>query len=270
MNNDILDEIKKVELTILCVFDDFCKKNSISYSLYAGTALGAIRHKGFIPWDDDIDIAMSRDQFDLFCKKWLEHPVSGFYLDSFFNEKYCGTCHAKLRKTGTIFLSKGEDIKKGNHGIWIDIFPLDKISTNKRARIKKLLVASCLTLLTRVNTSNKDECIEKRIVRTVFKIIPFYVRKIMIIYFHNWLLNHMNDGISNGYEWKSLSTFDVMHYISFDSTLVNGYVEVEFCKRLFPLFKNYDMMLTCTFGDYMKLPPESERICKHNPVQIQI
>ena len=82
MDNKLLRDLQLTELEILKVVHKFCEKNDIKYSLYAGTALGAVRHKGFIPWDDDVDIVMTRDEFEKFCLKWKQNPVEGYYFQN--------------------------------------------------------------------------------------------------------------------------------------------------------------------------------------------
>lgn len=119
MNDHDLKILQEVELEILSVVDDFCKKHRIPYSLYAGTALGAVRHRGFIPWDDDVDIAMTRENLNKLILAWKKNPLSGYYLETCLDDPYCGTSHVKLRKDDTILLSKGEDETKGHHGIWL-------------------------------------------------------------------------------------------------------------------------------------------------------
>ena len=80
MENNILKQLQKVELEILKDFHDFCIKNNIKYSLYAGTALGAVRHKGFIPWDDDVDVVMTPENYSKFVKCWYDNPINGYYF----------------------------------------------------------------------------------------------------------------------------------------------------------------------------------------------
>lgn len=269
MDNNTLKKLQDVEYTILCIIDEFCSKHEIHYSLYAGTALGAVRHGGFIPWDDDVDLAMTRDEFDKFCHEWMKHPVEGYYLESILTDDHCGTCHAKVRKNGTVLLSKGEIEAEGNHGIWVDIFPLDKISLEERIRTKKYKLGREIILLTRANVNSTNDSFKKKMTRNIFRLIPHPLRIKRIRRDHLWLLNHMDDGIEIGYEWKSMSTIENISKVHFSPDLASGYTTIQFNGRNFPVFENYDAMLKDTFGDYMKLPPEAERVCKHNPVKIR-
>ena len=269
MDNVTLKKLQGTELSILCSIDDYCRKYGINYSLYAGTALGAVRHGGFIPWDDDIDLAMTRTEFDRFCKTWMRHPVEGYHLESILTDDYCGTCHAKIRKDGTVFLSKGEEEKAGHHGIWVDVFPLDKVSVNPKIRSKKYRIGKEIILLTRANAGSKIDGLSKKIARGALRIIPRSIRMKKLFALHTWLLDHMEDGNELGYEWKSMSTMDNIKKLSFPPDLAFGYTTIEFEGRAFPVFEQYEEMLKYTFGDYMKLPPESDRVCKHNPVKVQ-
>lgn len=270
MDELTLKKLQDTEYGILCVVDDFCKKHGIAYSLYAGTALGGVRHGGFIPWDDDIDIAMTRSEFDRFCKAWEAEPVKGYYLESILTDDRCGACHAKVRKDGTLFLSEGQRENRGHHGIWVDIFPMDKIATDRKIHAKKYRVGRKIVLLTRANADiRENDSLAKKAVRIVFRMIPRTVRNKMIRNSHRWLLEHMEDGVNGGYEWKSMSTLDSIREVFFLPNLVSGYTTIAFEGRKFPIFENYEDMLRCTYGDYMQLPPESERVCKHNPVKIK-
>ena len=269
MDDTTLKKLQSTEYEILCTIDDFCNRHGIHYSLYAGTALGAVRHNGFIPWDDDVDLAMTRNEFDSFCNEWVMHPVEGYYLESILTDDHCGTCHAKVRKNKTVFLSKGEIESEGHHGIWVDIFPLDKVPFDKKIRAKKYRFGREIILLTRANVNCSQDSFMKKVIRTVLRIIPNSLRSNRIRKLHYWLLNHMEEGVEGGYEWKSMSTMENIIKLRFSPELTSGYTQIGFNGRSFSVFNHYEDMLQDTFGDYMKLPPKSERTCKHNPVKVQ-
>lgn len=133
MEKYVLETLQNTEYEILCAIDLFCKVNGIRYSLYGGTLIGAVRHQGFIPWDDDIDIVMLRDQYTKFCESWKANPISGYYLENYETDFYTQNTHTKIRKNGTVLLSDVEDESIGHHGIWIDIFVMDKVSEDPEA-----------------------------------------------------------------------------------------------------------------------------------------
>ncbi len=269
MDTDTLKQLQDVEFGILCVIDDFCNTYGIKYSLYAGTALGAVRHGGFIPWDDDIDLTMTRPEFDRFCKTWMSHPVAGYHLESILTDDHCGTCHAKVRKDGTILLSNGEIEEEGHHGIWVDIFPLDKVSLDAKIRAKKYKIGREIILLARANVGSTIDDFKKKIVRAAFHIVPRNIRMNRLKKLHLWLIDHMEDGNEAGYEWKSMSTMDNIIKLYYPPDLDSGYTKISFNGKDFSVFEHYEDMLTYNFGDYMKLPPASEQVCKHNPVKVQ-
>ena len=132
LTNKELKKLQKIELELLIEFDRICNKHNLKYVLVGGTLIGAIRHKGFIPWDDDIDISMPRNDYNKFIeiqKKELNH--NKYYFQSMETNKNFGLPFGKLRRKDSIYCESTCPIARNEQGIWIDIFPIDKISDNK-------------------------------------------------------------------------------------------------------------------------------------------
>ena len=124
-DKETLDKLHQVELEILDDFVSVCEKHKLRYFLTGGTMLGAIRHKGFIPWDDDIDIGMPREDYDKFIKIGSEALGNKYTLDCFeLNKKYY-LPFAKIKKNNTIFDEGLDD--KNHKGIFIDIIPFENV-----------------------------------------------------------------------------------------------------------------------------------------------
>ena len=264
MDQTLLKKLQITELEILIKFDKFCSSHEIKYSLFAGTAIGAVRHKGFIPWDDDIDIVMTRKEYNRFIEAIADRPIEGLSVDSPELNENCSISHAKLIKNGTMLLSKGEYEDIGNHGIWVDIFPLDKVTDETKKKVYK--IGKQIILLTRARTKNKNDSIIKRVIRFLVGLIPSYVVKRRI---NNYLDELMeNDQTTNeNYKWTELAATYTFKYL-FDGDMMEKMHRTEYEGYEFLIVDDYDSMLRQMYGDYMKLPPESERQIKHQPVKI--
>ena len=265
MDERILEQLKKTEFMMLCMLDEYCHLHGIQYSLYAGTALGAVRHKGFIPWDDDVDIVMTRDNFNLFCDTWNHNPVEGYSLSCPLYDQDCPTCHAKIHKENTLFLMNGDIEDGSNQGIWIDIFPLDKIG-NRINMIQVFSKGLELILLTRVNNIKTNESVKKKTIRKVTSLIPKEFRYKRIKKCIKWLSENDNR-IGKRFHYVSLSAVYAFKY-HFPSNMTNKVKKIEFEGRQFDIFTDYDQMLKLLYGDYMEMPPEKQRKCTHNPVKV--
>ena len=129
--NDLsLKKIQKAELYLLLEFDKVCREQGFTYFLDSGTALGAIRHGGFIPWDDDIDVGMPRKDYDRFMEIGQSYLPDNVFLQNRRTEKNYSRYAAKLRLKGTIFPETDSALYEHN-GIFIDIFPFDNIAGNR-------------------------------------------------------------------------------------------------------------------------------------------
>ena len=131
----VLLGVQKIELDILDAVDRFCREHDINYSLSYGTLIGAVRHQGFIPWDDDIDLMMKRDDYDRFIKEWTNDPPDGLFLQTEVTDPDYRNNFLKIRKNNTTFIQSEKEKTCGYHtGIFIDIFPVDRVAPEGLSR----------------------------------------------------------------------------------------------------------------------------------------
>lgn len=140
-DSEALLRLQEVELEILLAIDSFCKKNGIEWFMDSGTVLGAVRHGGFIPWDDDIDIGMMRVDYDRFIKLAQNGLPEGYSLQTFANNMTFAGLFAKVYKDGTEFRTK-ETIEAGcKQGIFVDVFPYDVLALDSKERLRQTKTA---------------------------------------------------------------------------------------------------------------------------------
>ena len=137
-----VDEQRKnvwqIELDIVEKIDEICRKHNLKYSLAGGSLLGAVRHKGFIPWDDDIDIVMLRDSYNKFLDIAEKEFPEPYFVQYYKTEKGYYYGHAQIRNSNTTAITKGDANNNFNHGIFVDIFPLDNIPDDQDEKEKFL------------------------------------------------------------------------------------------------------------------------------------
>ena len=174
-----IKEIQNQQLMILKELDRICQKHNIKYHLMGGTLLGSIRHKGFIPWDDDIDVSMIRADYEMFLDVCGRELNSGYFLQTNKTDKNYIMQFAKLRKNHTLFIEKSMNDLDIHHGIYIDIFPLDNIlpDTKRGSFQQKLLYILGRLNLTRsksicLSANNKPSQIVRLLYYYLMKLIP--------------------------------------------------------------------------------------------------
>lgn len=254
---ETIEEVHKLELDILIAFDKFCKEHDIKYSLGAGTLLGAVRHKGFIPWDDDIDLFMLRSEYE----KLLDFAKNGkliqdrYKIRSPFDEDMPYT-FVKIVDTKTKVI---EDGKSTDLGLWLDIFPVDFCGNTpeeaEKERKNILLYTNFIFRYLALKGSKKIT------LKNLIKQMLFFVLKCFGIsapnYFKNKVLmrKHLENAKYAGTIVNSLTKKDVYPSVFF----TEGYEYLEFEGCSFPVFKHYEKILSWRYGDFMKLPPEEDR-----------
>ena len=234
--------------------------NNISYSLYAGTLLGAVRHKGFIPWDDDIDICMLREDYERFIDLWKKSQINDYYLlnnDISQEFKYSFT---KICKKHTTMLSSKEVKDRLQTAIDIDIFPVDRIPKCKIKQIIFKIRCIFYHLLLRKHEPTDAPPIVIWICKAILKIRNVDRDQERI----HKLLTKIK--FSNKDKRNDLIFIETMRTLKriYPADLFDNIIDIEFEGRTFKAFKNWDSKLTIDFGDYMKIPPIEERKPSHS------
>ena len=259
-----LRRLQLTELEILKTVHAFCVQHGIRYSLYAGTLLGAVRHKGFIPWDDDIDICMARSEYDRFIALWEMEGPAGFILQNKENSSGVAFSFTKIRKDHTAFVETAWEIGRYHNGIFIDIFPLDRVPSSWFA--KKLFYLRCMIyqLMIREYTPPRGNPAIRLASSIILSMIPADKRKSVA--------KNMLKGLTKYNDNPALSLVSIATThgvkVEYASTSFCNFVDLEFEGTVFPAFSNWDMGLHAYFGDYMKMPPVNERVWTHHPLCI--
>lgn len=227
-----------------------CRENGIKYSIAFGTLIGAIRHHGFIPWDDDIDIMMTRDNYEMFLKKYsVEKNKKYKILEKRYNPEYYHQ-FTKIVDTDT-YVEERKLKKIDDMGVWVDVFPIDYM--NSKNFKKKLFV---LTFYQEGLHKAKGD-----IKKSDKNIILKFIKKTIFI-------NHLNFWYNKTLKFVMKETYkrdndiagaildDSLKKIMFNRELFDEYTDVEFEGHKIMAIKNYDYNLKKIYGDYMKIPNE--------------
>lgn len=260
LNDKLLQELQKVQLEMLIEVDRICKKCDIKYNIIAGTLLGAIRHGGYIPWDDDADVALLRPEYEKFrtaCKTELDK--NRFYFQDHRNTKGYRWGYGKLRRKDTLFLREYQEHMPYKQGIFIDIFPLDGIPDNYFLRSIKNFECFCIRkiLWAKVGKVAEKNFWKRQIYRLLDK-IP----ERMVFYYYHIMIEHANHTKTRMVRILMFPTPNSEYgyyrnwYESSTDTVFEG--------KVFQGIRDYDSYLSFKFGDYMELPPVENR--KAHPV----
>lgn len=264
INDDKLQKLHKVELEILNKVDEICKKYNLSFQLSGGTLLGAVRHKGFIPWDDDIDLTMVREDYDRFIQVAPKELGDEYFLQCYDTDD-CYFPFIKIRKNNTVF---NEDLIAHldcHKGIFVDIFPFERINNPHSfvLKLRAMMVKNIWDVILfkkKIHKSRRD--MRHPIFDSVLSILPYSVLKNLQV----GLMKGANkkDGkylcaLCGGYNYIK----DIHEYSQMMPTFL-----INFEGKKFPTYNNPDHYLTHLYGsNYMELPSKEKRV-NHVPKEI--
>ncbi|MEQ2455826.1 LicD family protein [Flavonifractor hominis] len=257
-----LRQLQEVQLEILKKIDAFCRNHQIVYSLYAGTLLGAVRHQGFIPWDDDLDICMSRAEYNRFLEAWEKEPVPGYVLQYKEAEPAFTQSFAKIRKDHTTFLQYKWEAGRYHTGIFVDIFPVDRLPSGKIQRLLFWYRCMKYQLYTREFPPSQNGVLVRWLSRWLLAIVRPNQRANQRARLLERIMRTDSDPTLQTVMIETVATMRQAH----SNTLLDEYVELPFGGEHFMCFAQWDAYLKRKYGTYLALPPEEERMWKHHPL----
>lgn len=252
-------EMKEIQLGILEHVDAYCRRSGIRYYLWAGTLIGAVRHKGFIPWDDDIDLAMPRTHYERFCKGFNDAAESnGLSLFTHDQASHRLLQIAKVADNRTILIERTDDASR--LGVNIDIFPIDGWPNGRHAQWRHSL------MLNVYRSARMLQSVSRRGPRIWSKSIMLLVGKsVLRPVSAEWLVRRIS-------KRASCHRFDQSQFVGVQvggpAELVARSVygepqEVEFEGRLYPVPREWGVLLSAKYGNYSRVPPKAEQISHH-------
>ena len=256
MREITFEESKSIMLKTLESIDRCCRENNINYSLCWGTMIGAIRHHGFIPWDDDIDLMMSREEYNRFLKVYND-PQYAVYAPK-ETKNHLNIITKIYDKKTCVYL---RNRSKSYFGVWVSIFPYDNAPDEnlRQWEMKRdFWMKICYLRIQNLIGQSLIRQVVKRIIRIL--LFPFS---------SFWIYNRIENCLTefNGQQTKRVCIWygtPYMKFRYFPKELLDECIDVDFEGLKSKIIKGYDEFLKITYGDYMKFPPESERVPKHH------
>lgn len=263
MNKDInISKLKQIELAILEQFINICNKENLQYYVIGGTLLGAVRHKGFIPWDDDIDVGMPREDYKKFLKIAPKYLPKEYFLQTHITDKEYPANFAKIRNSNTTFIETSLNKCNINHGVYIDVFPLDYYPTNK---IKSFLFDIYNKVLSfRISAVFNLENIHYPLYKKIIRKTISSLLKVIYPNIHSALKKR--DNLFKSVKERNLITNHCGAWGKKEIAPIEWFgkgTELYFENLTVKAPKEYDKYLTHIYGDYMKFPPKEKQVSHH-------
>lgn len=257
-----LEELKIIELDILKMFHAFCEEHNIRYFLAYGTLLGAIRYKKFIPWDDDLDVLVPREDYDKLIKLFQDsdkYRLYAFERNQKFRFPFAKLCDMDTRLTELYYPDNGVEL-----GVNIDIFPLDNWSDNldeakeEARRINKNMNWLSMTKMSKPNTNNPIKFFYWSVIMIFVKLIgsKFFIRKIIK---ESDKISQKGSRYVGIKVWCLYGERGIIPAEAFSDTIA-----IEFEGQKYPAPVGYDAYLRCLYGDYLPEPPVEKRKTHHS------
>ena len=247
--------MQKIVFRIMCDIDDFCREHHIRYYLSGGTCLGAVRHQGFIPWDDDGDLMMPRDDYERFLDEFPSYCSEKYFVGSHktdpeWQRPFARVCDIHTRLTATIFTEK-------TMGVFVDIFPIDGLPEKQWAQTlyyKKMKV---------LNSMRTSSCRTNFVEKENYRLIKRFIDPVMHLFKTQKISKRMDDEAKK-YPFNQsryVSAILAIHYWqkeTINRELMEKADYLNFEGRMFPVPIGYKTYLTNLYGNYMDIPKNAE------------
>lgn len=245
-----IKELRSLQMGILDDVDRFCNTHHLRYSLSSGTLIGAVRHGGYIPWDDDIDIYMPREDYERFLASYADQEGRYRVLDPNKESHYYYT-FAKVVDQRTRMVEK--ETKGYEIGVYIDVFPVDYVTDDMKRRQRVFKWKKLLYKIRRCKISN-DNPLHSQLAYWAYRLLPIsvamierWIRQLIVLKTPTATLCNMTEA---GPKMKGCFPAEDMATV----------VDMPFEDRTYKAMVGYRDYLEYTYGDYMALPPEDQRV----------
>lgn len=275
MDRKLLRKVQLEQLEMAKEIKRVCKVLNISYFLDSGTLLGAVRHNGFIPWDDDLDIGMLRDDYEKFVREAPGVLDTKYFLQTWTSDPEYGMAFAKLRKNNTVYLENVAQKSNAHCGFYVDIFPYDVYPDEPKKQKwqgrRYNSLRRCLLVKCGYKPWRSEENTVSRFLKYMFhcpirmfscvisrrKMIEQYQEMCSKFNCESSTFLYAQAGASKYGKWLvPRECFDKLIYHKFEDDV-------------FLIPEKYDLYLRSVYGDYMKLPPEEKRENRHGIVCVK-
>ena len=248
-------------LQLLQEFDRVCRKLGIKYTLFAGTMLGAVRHQGFIPWDDDLDILMLRQDYDLFMQQAEQHlDTEKFFLQKEFSQHW-PMFFSKLRLNNTTCLEKFHPKDKKMHqGIYIDIFPCDNLADNNLVRKCQFIASKIVIAKSLYKRGYETDSTKKKLFMLGCRLLP---QKPFVAFVKG-------KNIKGAHVHTFFAAASKYHKNIFSRSSIENVEYTSFQGGQYLVSTDWHNILTVLYGNYMQLPPPQERAIKQHAILVDV
>lgn len=263
-----IKEVQSKLLMILIEFDRICRKHNIKYSLEGGTLLGAVKYKGFVPWDDDIDVVMERCEYERFLKVCKTDLKKEYFLQNNRTVRHFPLSYSKLHMNKTLYVQEDTKHLKIHQGLFIDIFPVDNIF-KPTLRLQIAFVGA----LTGARSLKLNKIYKKnnKITNNKFKLLIYHILANMPL----WWINLSIDCCCRIFNiFHSKYVYEVCNpnrnFKPLNRKIYRDLTRLEFMGITFLASKHYKIFLKSRFGDIRKLPPKEERVPSHKIIRCKL
>ena len=247
---------QKLLLEMLKDFDAVCRRHGIRYQLFAGSALGAVRHNGFIPWDDDLDVILSRSEYERFFREAAMDFDPEIYYVQQEHSPHWSMHFPKLRRNGTTCIEKYHPKDPGIHqGVYIDIFPYDNLASSPFQRRLQFAASKVIIAKALWERGYETNNVAKKLFLQVCRLLPRRSMERVCMRRDDTESRMVHSFLAAGRRYKKNI---------FPRTWLDDCAELPFEDGVFPVSTHYDALLTRLYGDYRTPPSPEERKCKEH------
>lgn len=254
-----LKKLQAVELEAVKEIARICDAENISWFLVGGSVLGAVRHSGFIPWDDDADVGMLRGDYERFISVCPKYLSDRYFLQTLDTDRGYHLGYAKIRVNGTLYVQENVAHRDMHHGVFVDVYPIDEVPDSKSARRRQKLCSNLSYALCRGETVTKQGGAIKLITAVLTRILPKAALKKIGMFFDGRVKKYSGKMIVNVYGIKQYYG-EIMPREYIGTPVLHRFEDINA-----PIPEKYDEYLTHLYGDWSKEPEDKQ--LKHFPVK---